>query len=45
VRTNAKKHYGALGEDYSSAAYPELTLLPETWLLSSQRAVWGAAPS
>jgi len=45
VRDNAKKHYGRFGRDYSSAAYPALTLLPETWLLSSQRAVWGTAPA
>jgi len=44
VRTNAKKHYGALGEDYSSAAHPELTMLPETWLLSSQRRAWRPPP-
>jgi len=43
VRDNAKKHYGRFGDDYSSATYSELTLLPETWLLGSQRGVWGPA--
>jgi len=42
VRDDAKKHYGRFGSDYSS--HPELTLLPETWLLGSQAAVWRAAP-
>jgi len=45
VRDNAKKHYGRFGADYSWAAHPELTLLPETWLLSAQRVSWPAAPS
>jgi len=45
VRDNAKKHYGWFGGDYSSGAHPELTLLPETWLLSAQRVSWPAAPS
>jgi len=44
VRDNAKKHYGRFGDDYSSAAHPELTLLPQTWLLSAHR-TWRPAPS